>query len=66
MRKTTLSFFIKKNQILLAMKKRGFGKGKWNGVGGKVQRGETTKEAAIRETKEEIGVVPRSLERKGW
>lgn len=39
------------------MKKRGFGIGKWNGVGGKVQEKETIEEAAIRETEEEIGVV---------
>lgn len=43
------------------MKKRAFGKGKWNGVGGKVQRGETIEKAAIRETMEEIGVIPFSL-----
>ncbi|PIS15632.1 DNA mismatch repair protein MutT [Candidatus Roizmanbacteria bacterium CG09_land_8_20_14_0_10_41_9] len=61
MRKTTLSFLIKKNQILLAMKKRGFGKGKWNGVGGKVQRGEKIEDATIRETIEEIGVTPHNL-----
>lgn len=42
--------------VLLAMKKRGFGVGKWNGVGGKVEGGETIEEAAVRETREEIGV----------
>lgn len=35
MTKTTLNFLIKDSQILLAMKKRSFGKDKWNGVGGK-------------------------------
>jgi ADP-ribose pyrophosphatase YjhB (NUDIX family) len=38
------------------MKKRSFGKGKWNGVGGKLNEGETIKEALLRETKEEINV----------
>ena len=38
------------------MKKRGFGMGKWNGVGGKVKEDEKIIDAAIRETKEEIGV----------
>lgn len=56
MLKTTLNFLIKDNQILLAMKKRGFGQGKWNGVGGKVRVGEAVADAAIRETTEEIGV----------
>jgi hypothetical protein len=38
MRQTTLVFvFNEKNQILLAMKKRGFGEGKWNGAGGKLE-----------------------------
>ena len=39
------------------MKKRGFGEGKWNGVGGKVQLGESIEHAALRETEEEIGVT---------
>jgi 8-oxo-dGTP pyrophosphatase MutT (NUDIX family) len=38
------------------MKKRGFGMGKWNGVGGKVESGEMIEAAAIREIQEEIGV----------
>ena len=38
------------------MKKRGFGEGKWNGVGGKVNADETIELAALRELKEEIGV----------
>jgi len=42
--------------ILLGMKKRGFGMGKWNGFGGKVQSGETIRECARRETKEECGL----------
>jgi 8-oxo-dGTP diphosphatase/2-hydroxy-dATP diphosphatase len=40
------------------MKKRGFGEGRWNGVGGKVEAGESIEQAMIRETKEEIGVIP--------
>lgn len=38
------------------MKKRGFGRGKFNGVGGKIEVGETIPQAAIREAKEEVGV----------
>ena len=66
MRKTTLCFLIRGSNILLAKKKRGFGEGKWNGAGGKVERGETIREPASREAHEEIGVVisPQSLERK--
>jgi ADP-ribose pyrophosphatase YjhB (NUDIX family) len=58
MRQCTLVFLIKPDEqkILLAMKKRGFGAGKWNGVGGKLHEGETVKDAAIREAREEISV----------
>ncbi|MDD4304835.1 MAG: NUDIX domain-containing protein [Patescibacteria group bacterium] len=38
------------------MKKRSFGVGKWNGVGGKPEGNETITSTAIREAKEEIGV----------
>lgn len=63
LRNSTLVFLIKKSQgeitdICLAMKKRGFGVNRWNGVGGKVgdKQKETIEEAAKREAKEEIGV----------
>lgn len=61
LRNATLLFLIKRdggiiNDILLAQKKRGFGLGRYNGVGGKVKPGETIEEAAKRETQEEIGV----------
>ena len=36
---TTLCILKKENQILLAMKKRGFGTGKYNGVGEKIENG---------------------------
>lgn len=58
MKLVTLLFLRRENQILLAMKKRGFGKGKWNGVGGKVEPGETARQAIVRECQEEIGVTP--------
>ena len=61
MKQTTLLFLRRDDQILLAMKKRGFGVGKWNGAGGKVEEGETITEAAIRECQEEIGVTPNKL-----
>lgn len=40
------------------MKKRGFGAGRWNGVGGKLDEGETIEQALIRECQEEISVTP--------
>ncbi|NQT50076.1 8-oxo-dGTP diphosphatase [Candidatus Kuenenbacteria bacterium] len=61
LRNATLVFLIKRTddritEICLAMKKRGFGINRWNGVGGKVETNETIEQAAKRETKEEIGV----------
>lgn len=68
MKETTLCLLIKENRILLAMKKRGFGIGRWNGTGGKFDPGKGDKsilDAAIRETKEEIGVEIKNPEKVG-
>ncbi len=62
---TTLSLLIKDNKILLGMKKRGFGEGKYNGIGGKLKEKETPEEAMIRETQEEINVTPTKYEKVG-
>lgn len=51
--------------VLLGMKKRGFGSGRWNGFGGKVQEGETIKEATLRELKEEAGITANGIDRRG-
>mmetsp|Transcript_26031 Transcript_26031/g.81045 ORF Transcript_26031/g.81045 Transcript_26031/m.81045 type:complete len:226 (+) Transcript_26031:231-908(+) len=51
-----------RRQLLLGMKKRGFGVGKWNGFGGKFDEGETALECAVRETQEECGLTPRRVE----
>jgi 8-oxo-dGTP pyrophosphatase MutT (NUDIX family) len=56
MKQTTICFLMKEGRVLLGMKKRGFGAGKWNGFGGKVDEGEEVTHAMVRELKEEIGV----------
>lgn len=56
MTQTSLVFLRRDGEILLAMKKRGFGEGRWNGPGGKLIPGETFEAAAAREVLEEIGV----------
>jgi len=61
----TLCMVLENGRILLAMKKRGFGAGKWNGVGGKLEAGETVEEAAKREAWEEIGVTITDMEKFG-
>jgi mutator protein MutT len=55
--KTTLCFLVRKDRVCLTMKKRRFGAGKWNGVGGKLEDGETIEQSALREIREEIGVT---------
>jgi 8-oxo-dGTP pyrophosphatase MutT (NUDIX family) len=64
-RKATLLLLIKEDKILLALKKRGFGQNLWNGVGGKIKQSESSKDAASRETKEEIGVKPLNIKKIG-
>ncbi len=58
MKKETLCFLIDwdSRKILLGMKKEGFGHGKYNGFGGKIEQGETIEKAAIRELYEETKI----------
>lgn len=67
MKETNICFLIKNNRVLLGMKKRGFGVGKWNGFGGKLKEGEDVRVATIRELKEEVGVdvLPGDLKEAG-
>lgn len=62
-RRATLCFLVKQSagkttHVCLALKKRGFGVGRWNGTGGKVRQGETVEQAMRREVQEEIHVMP--------
>ncbi|TSC89540.1 MAG: 7,8-dihydro-8-oxoguanine triphosphatase [Parcubacteria group bacterium Gr01-1014_3] len=52
-------------RVLLGMKKRGFGAGRWNGFGGKVQAGETIEDGAKRELLEEAGITVNKMEKVG-
>lgn len=54
--KTTIVFPVRGDEVLLAMKARGFGAGWWNGFGGKLDPNETFADSARRETKEEVGL----------
>lgn len=63
MKTCTLLFLLRDDQILLAMKKRGFGSDRWNGVGGKIEEGESIEKALVRECQEEIGVTPAEYEK---
>ncbi len=70
MQAATLCFLIKGfpvRETLLGLKKRGFGAGKYAGIGGKVERGEAVETAVIREVAEEINVQiqPEQLQNMG-
>jgi 8-oxo-dGTP diphosphatase len=63
--KAVLCFLLRDCEVLLIRKKKGFGAGKINGVGGRVEPGERPEETAVREVFEEVGVRVRSLEPAG-
>ena len=61
----TLCIIHRHPRVLLGMKKRGFGAGKWNGFGGKVSGVETIEDAAKREMLEEAGIKLEDLDKVG-
>lgn len=65
MKQLTLVIVHKHPKILLGMKKRGFGAGRWNGFGGKVEDGESVEDAAKRELLEESGLIAKEMLRLG-
>ena len=54
----TLMVVQRDGQLLLIHKKRGLGAGKINAPGGRLEPGETPLDAALRETREEVGIDP--------
>src|SRR3989338_11582518 len=61
----TLCIIHQHNRVLLGMKKRGFGGGRWNGFGGKVLENEGIEDATRRETLEEAGIILHDIEKVG-
>jgi 8-oxo-dGTP diphosphatase/2-hydroxy-dATP diphosphatase len=61
MKALTLVFLRRGDEVLLGYKKRGFGAGRWNGFGGKVEEGESIEDAARRELREEVGLSAEEL-----
>jgi len=57
----TLVFIVRGGEVLLMRKKRGLGAGKINAPGGKLDPGESPLAGAIRETREEVCVIPRGI-----
>lgn len=53
----TLVFPIRNKEVLLGIKTSGIGEGCWNGWGGVQEPDETVQEAAVRELREESGLI---------
>ena len=60
-----LTFIRRDGKLLLILKKRGLGHGKFNAPGGRLEAGETPEQAAVRETQEEVGLTPLHLRAAG-
>lgn len=60
----TLCLVYRDPQLLLGMKKSGFGAGRWNGFGGKLNESESIEEAAKREVSEESGISVLDIEKR--
>ena len=63
---TNLCIIHQHPRILLGMKKRGFGTGRWNGFGGKVLPDETIEESLMREVEEEAGIKLEKIKKVGY
>lgn len=63
--RANLCFIVRGDHVLLIRKMRGLGAGKINAPGGKLEPGESARAAAIRETIEEVGVIPLAPEEAG-
>jgi len=61
----TVAIVRRAGSVLLGYKKTGFGAGRWNGFGGKVEAGETIAQAASRELLEESGLVAKTIVQYG-
>ena len=65
MKEGALCYVVEDDRVLLIEKRRGLGAGLYNGPGGKLEAEETPCEAAIRETREEVGITVHNPEKVG-
>ncbi|KAB2843416.1 MAG: 8-oxo-dGTP diphosphatase [Melioribacteraceae bacterium] len=69
MKLATLCYLIKDNKTLMIYrnkKENDYHEGKWNGLGGKFELGESPEDCAIREMKEETGLDVKNPIMKGF
>lgn len=68
MKIATLCYVLHEDQVLMVhrvKKTQDMHQGKWNGLGGKLEAGETPEECAVREIREESGLTVSDLALKG-
>ncbi len=68
MKRTTICYIEKDNQYLMLYrnkKKEDYNKGKWIGVGGKIECGETPEQCILREVREETGLILTAYQYRG-
>jgi len=61
----TLCEIIQNDRLLLKKANRGISRGKWNGLGGKIEENETEIDNVIREVKEESGLTIKNPKKHG-
>lgn len=71
MKLATLCYVIDKNRNYTLMihrvkKENDYHRGKWNGLGGKFEPGESPEECAVREIKEESGLLVKNIKMRGF
>ncbi|RJP62355.1 MAG: 8-oxo-dGTP diphosphatase [Ignavibacteriales bacterium] len=69
MKLATLCYVQKDNKTLMLYrnkKENDYHEGKWNGLGGKFELGESPEDCAIREIKEEAGLTVKNIIMKGF
>jgi 8-oxo-dGTP diphosphatase len=69
MQLATLCYVVKNNKTLMihrTKKENDYHEGKWNGLGGKFDSGESPEECAIREVREESGLIVEKPKLKGF
>ena len=71
MKLATLCYVIDKNRNATLMihrvkKENDYHQGKWNGLGGKFEPGESPEECAVREIEEESGLITKNIKMKGF
>ena len=64
--RAVLCYLKRDSRYLLLLKAMGkFGGGFWNAPGGKIENGESSEDAVVREVREETGLLVRTLEKIG-